>query len=339
MKISENFSLKNFNSFGIDAVTRFFTDIYYEEDLVELFSSPVFSSNNKKIILGGGSNILLTGNFDGLTIKNSIAGIKKVYEDSDSVTVEAGAGVIWNDLVIYSLENNWGGLENLSLIPGTVGAAPMQNIGAYGQEIKNVFRNLEGYFISGGTKKNFSSEECNFGYRESIFKHELKNKFIITKVRLSLRKNPEIDVSYGTVRKELEKLGREAYTIRDVSNVICKIRREKLPDPAVIGNAGSFFKNPIITTEKFNQLKKDYPEIVSFPTDENLIKLAAGWLIEKCGWKGKRLGKAGTHEKQSLVLVNYGGASGSEILEVAEKIKESVLSKFGIELREEVNIY
>lgn len=338
MKIEENVSLKDYNTFGIEASAEYFTEINSEKELVELLLSPVFKGN-KKLILGGGSNILFTGNFKGLVVKINISGIKTVSENADKIILEAGAGVVWNDLVNFAVDNNWGGLENLSLIPGTAGAAPMQNIGAYGQELKNVFYNLEGYFIENGRKKSFRPDECQFGYRESIFKYELKDKFIITKIRLSLRKNPSPDIFYGTVKSELEKLGIEHITVNDVRNVVCKIRREKLPDPAVSGNAGSFFKNPVIDEEDFLVLKNKFPEIVSFPAEDNKIKLAAGWLIEQCGWKGKRFGQTGIHEKQALVLVNLGKASGKEILNVADNIKKSVRDKFGIVLTEEVNIY
>ena len=215
----------------------------------------------------------------------------------------------------------------------------MQNIGAYGQEVKDVFHSLDGVFIDTADRKTFYHDECKFGYRESIFKHELKEKFIITKVRLQLAKQPVINISYGSVKRELEKLKITAPTIKDVSNVVCGIRISKLPDPVIIGNAGSFFKNPLVSKEKFESLKKDYPEIVFYPAADEQIKLAAGWLIEKCGWKGKRLGNAGSHEKQSLVLVNYGGASGADILKIAGEIKKSVLEKFGVAIQEEVNIY
>ncbi len=338
MKISEHISLKKYNTFGIDVFAKFFAEINTEQELLELFSTNIFK-RNRQIVVGGGSNILLSGDIDGLVIKNSIRGIDVCEENDKSVIIEAGAGVIWNDLVNFCVAKNWGGIENLSLIPGTAGAAPMQNIGAYGQEIKDVFSGLDGYYTRDGIKQSFSKDDCRFGYRESIFKHELKNKFIITKVRLSLSKNPVPNISYGTIRKEMENPGSKEFTIQDVSRVICKIRMEKLPDPEIIGNAGSFFKNPIIPTDQFESLKKKFPDIVSFPDGEGKVKLAAGWLIEKCGWKGTRIGNTGTHEKQSLVIVNYGGATGGEILELSEKIKASVSDKFGIVLKEEINIY
>lgn len=338
MNIKENISLKKYNTFGIDVTARFFSEIFSEEELSELLLSDKIKPLDK-LMLGGGSNVLLTHNYDGIVIKISIPGISIINDERDFVLVEAGAGVAWHDLVLFCVENNWGGIENLSLIPGTVGAAPMQNIGAYGQEVKDVFHSLDGVFIDTADRKTFYHDECKFGYRESIFKHELKEKFIITKVRLQLAKQPVINISYGSVKRELEKLKITAPTIKDVSNVICGIRISKLPDPVIIGNAGSFFKNPLVSKEKFESLKKDYPEIVFYPAADEQIKLAAGWLIEKCGWKGKRLGNAGSHEKQSLVLVNYGGASGAEILKIAGEIKKSVLEKFGVIIQEEVNIY
>ena len=338
MNIKENISLKGYNTFGIDVTARFFSEIFSEEELSELLLSDKIKPLDK-LMLGGGSNVLLTHNYDGIVIKISILGISIINDERDFVLVEAGAGVAWHDLVLFCVENNWGGIENLSLIPGTVGAAPMQNIGAYGQEVKDVFHSLDGVFIDTADRKTFYHDECKFGYRESIFKHELKEKFIITKVRLQLAKQPVINISYGSVKRELEKLKITAPTIKDVSNVVCGIRISKLPDPVIIGNAGSFFKNPLVSKEKFESLKKDYPEIVFYPAADEQIKLAAGWLIEKCGWKGKRLGNAGSHEKQSLVLVNYGGASGADILKIAGEIKKSVLEKFGVDIQEEVNIY
>ncbi len=338
MKIKENFSLKDLNTFGVEARAGYFAGINSEEELAELFRSPVFKEN-KKLVLGGGSNILFTGDFEGLVVKVNISGIEKISEDAGGVILEAGAGTVWNDIVDFTVDNNWGGLENLSLIPGTAGAAPIQNIGAYGQELKNVFRNLDGYFISDGRKKTFEPEECRFGYRRSIFKDELKDKFVITKIRLSLRKNPSPDISYGSLKSELERLGIKQITVKDVSKAVSSIRRAKLPDPAVTGNAGSFFKNPVIDREEYLILKKEFPEMATFPAEDDKIKIAAGWLIEKCGWKGKKFGQTGVHDKQALVLINLGNASGEEILNVAGKIKKSVRDKFGIALTEEVNIY
>lgn len=337
MKILENYSLKERNTFRIEVKARYFVDIYSENELKEFLSLDKFKSS-VKLILGGGSNILFTKDFPGIVIKISIPGIKIVKEDKDTAVIESGAGEIWHNLVLYCLEKNFGGIENLSLIPGTVGAAPIQNIGAYGQELKDVFESTSGLFVEEGSYQTFTNAECRFGYRDSIFKNELKGKFIITKVVLRLSKKPVPNLQYGAVKTELDKLNLPEVNIRNVSNVICMIRKSKLPDPQEIGNAGSFFKNPEIPELKFEDLKKDYPDMVGYKLENGKVKVAAGWLIEQCGWKGKRIGNTGAHAKQSLVLVNYGNAAGKEILNFAVKIKESVYKKFGIELKEEVNI-
>jgi len=337
MNIQKNFSLKNYNTFGIDVKTKLFVEIFNEVELKEVLSSQELKEQ-KKLILGGGSNILLTSDFDGLVLKISFPEIQIISEDEKHVMVEAGAGVIWHELILFCIERNLGGIENLSLIPGTVGAAPMQNIGAYGQELKGVFHSLNGIFIDTLEQKNFFNADCDFGYRNSIFKKELKDKFIITSVTLKLNKQPVLNLEYGTVKSEIEKLALDKITIRDVSKVICDIRKSKLPDPAEIGNAGSFFKNPEIEEEKFIKLKKEFEDIVGFKLGNGKVKVPAGWLIEKCGWKGKKVGNTGVHARQALVLVNYGKASGKEILRLAGEIKESVFQKFRIELKEEVNI-
>lgn len=341
MNIQKNYSLKNRNTFGIDVKAQFFVDIAAEEDLQLILTDENFR-HLPKLILGGGSNILLTDNFTGLVIKISIPGIEIVKEDKESVFIKAGAGEIWHSLVLHCVERNFGGIENLSLIPGTVGAAPMQNIGAYGQEIKNVFESLEGYYTENVGKKIFNKTECSFAYRDSIFKRELKNKFIITSVTLQLSKSPVLSLDYGTIREEIEKLsgGRriDELSIKNVSDVICNIRRSKLPDPARIGNAGSFFKNPEVEEEKFAVLKKSFPEIPGYKLGNKKVKIHAAWLIEQCGWKGKRVGETGVHERHALVLVNYGNAKGSEILSLANSIRKSVEKKFGIRLEEEINV-
>lgn len=337
MQIKENQSLKQYNTFGIEVSAKAFIEIFNEEELREvLFSEDLI--NQKKIILGGGSNILFTKDFDGIVIKNSIPGIKIVKETDSHVFIEAGAGVVWHELVLYCIERNFGGIENLSLIPGTAGAAPMQNIGAYGQELKDVFYSLRGISLISGETETYFNEDCKFGYRTSIFKKELKDKFVITSVTLVLSKKPEINIEYGAIKNELEKLHPEKITIKDVSDVVIAIRKSKLPDPNEIGNAGSFFKNPVIAEEKYFELKNKYDDIVGYPQGSRQVKIAAGWLIEKAGWKGKRIGEAGSHVKQSLVLVNYGNASGTDILNLARQIKNSVFEKFGIMLEEEVNI-
>ncbi len=337
MKIHENYPLKDKNTFRIDVKAKWFAEVHSENEVKEFLCLIEFKSS-VKLILGSGSNILFTGDFPGIVIKNSIPGIKIIEENESTALVEAGAGVIWDELVHYCVGQNLGGIENLSLIPGTVGAAPIQNIGAYGQELKDVFETAEGFFIEDGGFRKFSKTECGFGYRDSIFKNELKGKFIITKIILRLSKTPVLNFEYGTVKSELEKLNLKEISVKDVSDAVCRIRKSKLPNPEEIGNAGSFFKNPEITELKFESLKKDYPDMIGYKLGSGNVKAAAGWLIEKCGWKGKRIGNTGAHAKQSLVLVNYGNAAGKEILNLADHIKESVHKKFGIELKEEVNI-
>ncbi len=337
MNIQKNFSLKNLNTFGIDVKARFFADIKSEDQLGLILSDNKFM-DVPKIILGGGSNILFIQDFDGVVIKNSISGITIIQEDADSIFIKAGAGEIWHDMVLFCVEKNYGGIENLSLIPGTVGAAPIQNIGAYGQEIKDVFVSLEGIFIDTAKKKEFLNMQCEFGYRDSIFKKELKNKFVITSIVLKLSKNPIPNLEYGTIKEEIAKLNLDRITIKNVSDVICNIRKSKLPDPKQIGNAGSFFKNPEIESRKYSELEINFPGIPGYKMQNDKVKIPAAWLIEKCGFKGKRVGNTGTHPKQPLVLVNYGNASGSEILGFANIIKSSVKDKFGILLEEEINI-
>jgi len=252
--------------------------------------------------------------------------------------VEAGAGVMWDELVNYCIDNNIGGIENLSYIPGTVGAAPIQNIGAYGQELVDTFYELNGFYVDTCEMKNFNKSECSFSYRDSIFKNELKNKFVITSVRLTLNKNPDANLSYNPVKEEAEKRNIKHPTIKDIREIVIDIRKNKLPNPVEIGNAGSFFKNPVITKEKFNVLEKEYPDLKYFPVDEYNVKIPAAWLIEKCGWKGRRIGDAGTHKIQPLVIVNYGNASGKEIYEISAMIKNDVETNFDITLENEVNI-
>ena len=338
MKILHDVSLKNLNTFGIDSLAKIFAEVFSVDELVEVLSSS-WPKNNRKLILGGGSNILLTDNFDGLVIKISIPGIKIIKEDNEFVFINAGAGVVWNDLVSFCVEKNFGGIENLSLIPGTVGAAPIQNIGAYGQELKEVFYSLTGIFIENLEETILYNNDCKFGYRDSIFKNELKRKFIVTSITLKLNKHPLINLNYDAVKNEIEKLKLEKITIRDVSKIVTDIRKKKLPNPNEIGNAGSFFKNAEVDEEKYISLRKEFPDIVGHKISEDKFKLAAGWLIEKCGWKGKRFGNAAVHINQSLVLVNYGNAAGKEILQLADEIENSVKKKFGITLHKEVNIY
>lgn len=336
MQIQENISLKKYNTFGIDVKARYFIELKNEEQIEEIFSSEV--NPDKRFILGGGSNILFTKNYEGLILKNSIPGINKLTEDSSEVIIKAGAGVIWQDLVNYCVRNNYWGIENLSLIPGTVGAAPIQNIGAYGQELKNVFHGLTGYDLLEEVKKTFGKEECQFRYRNSIFKNSLKGKFLITSVQLLLSKKANPILSYQPVIDEIDKRDIKNPTIEQISGIICNIRKSKLPDPCIIGNAGSFFKNPEISENTFLHLKKDFEDIKGYKKKSDNVKISAAWLIEKCGWKGKRIGDVASFEKQALVLVNYGNATGKEVLEFAEEVKKSVKEKFGILLIEEINI-
>ncbi|MBA3705171.1 MAG: UDP-N-acetylmuramate dehydrogenase [Bacteroidetes bacterium] len=337
MIIQENYSLKKLNTFGIDVSARYFVELSSVLQIQELLSEGKFK-NTSKLILGGGSNLLFTKNFDGIVLKNNLKGIEVVKEDSDFYFVKVGAGEIWHELVMHCIANNYAGLENLSLIPGNVGASPMQNIGAYGVEIKDTFYELQALNVLNGSLSTFNNTECKFGYRESVFKHELKNKFMITSVMYKLRKKPVFNTSYGAIEKELEVMGIKELSIQAISKAVCNIRSSKLPNPAEIGNAGSFFKNPEVVRGKFDFLKMQFPGIVAYELENGNVKLAAGWLIEQAGWKGKTYGDAGVHKLQALVLVNYGNAKGNEIFELSQKIMDSVKEKFGVGLEREVNI-
>ena len=336
LDIVENQPLKEFNTFGIDAKSRFFASIDSITELKEILATDI-AKINPVLILGGGSNILFTTDYPGLIILNKIVGIEIIDETETSATVAAGGGVVWQDLVDFTLDKNLGGIENLSLIPGCLGAAPIQNIGAYGVELKDVLTSLEAIDLSSTQLSTFSNAECDFGYRDSIFKKELKDKFLITKVMLKLSKQPEINTSYGAINDVLQSKGISNPSIRDVSNAVIEIRQSKLPDPSQLGNAGSFFKNPIIDNIDFEGLKLNFPDIPGY-VNGNEVKVPAAWLIEQCGWKGKRLGSIGVHEKQPLVLVNYGDGTGQEIKSLAKDIQESVAVKFGIELVPEPRI-
>ncbi|HEU4471469.1 MAG TPA: UDP-N-acetylmuramate dehydrogenase [Flavisolibacter sp.] len=337
MQIENNADLKPYNSFGIAATARQLGRFGTTGELEAILEQGAGAAE-KLLVLGGGSNILLTGNVDGLVLRNEIMGKTVVNEDDDHIYLKAGAGENWHRLVEYCVERGYAGMENLSLIPGLVGASPMQNIGAYGVEIKDLFHELEAIHIKERTRRVFSLEDCGFGYRESVFKRQYKGQFIITSVTFRLNKKPVFNTSYGAINEELERMGVQELSIKAISQAVINIRTAKLPDPRQIGNAGSFFKNPQISSKQFAGLKAAYPAIPSFTVDESLVKIPAGWLIEQCGWKGYRRGDAGCYPKQALVLVNYGQATGQEIYALSEEIIASVLQRFGIQLEREVNI-
>jgi UDP-N-acetylmuramate dehydrogenase len=339
MNIQQNISLKNYNTFGIDVYAKYFTEF---SNLTELADALEFKQhqtpNTKLLTLGGGSNILFTKNFDGLVLKNEIKGIEVIKEDDEFVYVQAGAGENWHRFVLYCIENSFCGVENLSLIPGNVGASPMQNIGAYGVEIKDIFYSLDAYHIQDKKLVLFKLDDCAFGYRESVFKNKYRNRFIITGVTYKLKKQPTFNTSYGAIEQELEKMGIKQLSIKAISDAVINIRSSKLPNPTEIGNAGSFFKNPEIINSKYVELKSEFENIVGYNLPNGNVKLAAGWLIEQCGWKGFRNGDAGCHAKQALVLVNFGNAKGNEIYTLSSQIIASVKEKFGVALEREVNI-
>jgi len=346
MEILQNYNLSKLNTFGINASALFFTEINSEKDLIELFNLPEFKQN-EKIFLGGGSNVLFVKDFDGFVILNKLKGIEIIEAPTkvgvptevgkDYVFVRSMGGEFWHDLVMFAVNSGYWGIENLSFIPGTAGAAPIQNIGAYGVELKDVLENVEAFEIGSGVKKFFSKEECELGYRDSIFKNKLKNKYFISSITLKLSKKERKNVIYKILKEYLEKNGIEIKSSKDVSDAVMSIRKSKLPDPKIMGNAGSFFKNVFVNKEQMKKLQEVYLTMPYFEED-GIIKIPAGWLIEQCGWKGKRVGNVGVHENQALVLVNYGGASGGEILNFANQIIASVLERFGLQLVPEVNI-
>jgi UDP-N-acetylmuramate dehydrogenase len=337
MVISRNYSLRSMNTFGLDIRAKGYCEAEHETDISDLLNSKEHH-DEQKFILGGGSNILFTRDLNALCIRNAIKGISVIKEDSSYTWVKSGGGEVWHQLVLFCVEKNLGGIENLSLIPGSAGAAPIQNIGAYGVELKETFSELEAIHLHSGEKINFPLEDCHFGYRDSVFKRELKNQFIITSITLKLNKNPIFNTSYGAIEHELTAMNVSAPDVKNISQAVINIRRSKLPDPAVIGNCGSFFKNPEVPEEKFAELKKIHADLVGYPTAPGKVKLAAGWLIESCGWKGKRSGNVGMHDKQALVLVNYGNATGAELFAHAQRVQQSVREKFDVFLEMEVNV-
>jgi len=338
MQIQENISLKPYNTFGIDVSAQYFARFSSLENLQELLQNPIVTQNNHPFILGGGSNILFTKNVEQCVLKNEMMGIECIHEDTDNYYIKASAGELWHDLVCFCLENGYNGLENLSLIPGNVGASPMQNIGAYGVEIKHVFHQLEAYHIYDKTVVTFNLEDCAFGYRESVFKQKFKNQFVILNVTFKLPKKPVFNTSYGAIEQELKKMRVTELSAKAIAQVVINIRTSKLPDPKKIGNAGSFFKNPQVSKFRHHVLWEQYPEMPAYQVDDMHYKLAAGWLIEQCGWKGFRKGDAGCNPLQALVLVNYGNATGEEIFDLSTNIIQSVQEKFGVVLEREVNI-
>lgn len=333
--MQENISLKPFNTFGIQANARYYYGLDSLDKLADLGRLPAIHTS--RLVLGGGSNVLFTKDFDGIVLHNQLRGIEVLKEDEDYVWVKAAAGEEWHNFVLHCIENHWCGIENMSLIPGKVGASPMQNIGAYGVEIKDVFHELEAWHIEKEQIETFNRDDCQFGYRESVFKHKLKNQYLILSVTLRLSKRPHINISYGAIEEVLKTMGIDNPGVKDVSDAVISIRQSKLPDPAQIGNAGSFFKNPVVGSSFAEELAQKYSNMPQYKVSEEEVKIPAGWLIEQAGWKGRRFDNYGVHDKQALVLVNYGGAQGVEILELAHKIQADVKEKFGVEISPEVN--
>lgn len=335
-EVQQNVDLLPYNTFNLSARAKYFTTVTTVDETRAVIRSPLFRQH-KHLIIGGGSNILLTGDYDGLVIRNALKGIHVIEESDEHVTIEAASGERWHDLVMYCVARDYGGIENLSLIPGTVGAAPMQNIGAYGREVRDVIRTVEALSLETGELMSFTNEACAFGYRESIFKHEMKNRCFISSITLTLtRKNHRFNTSYGAIEELLKHKGE--VSVRTISEAVIEIRTGKLPDPGKIGNAGSFFKNPSIPHDRFEALREKFPAIPSFPGENHMVKVPAAWLIEQCGWKGKTFGNIGVHKHQALVLVNYGGGEGKELLALSKEIQQTVEEKFGIKLHPEVNV-
>jgi len=330
-----NVPLKGFNTFGMQYCADYMLHIKSEAEIMQFIDSDLIKIK-PLLILGGGSNLLFTGDFHGIVIHPDIQGIFVEEEYSDHVIVSAGAGVNWDKFVEWAVNRNLRGIENLSYIPGTVGATPVQNIGAYGEEIKDYIAGVRSISLENGSVRNFSNSECRFGYRDSIFKNELKGKFLITRVLFNLSKDRKYNLNYGTLKQEVKQSGE--ISLKSIRETVIKIRKEKLPDPDIRGNAGSFFKNPVVVREAAELLKKEFPDLPVYPNESGMAKVSAAWLIEKCGWKGKRVGDAGVYEKQALIIVNYGKATGTEILELSERIRESVRLKFGIMLEREVEV-
>lgn len=337
IRFFENYSLKRLNTFGISATARYFFEFTEPADIQEFMRSSLYDSTELRMVMGGGSNLLFLNDFDGLIIFPNIPGISIEREERNHIWVRAGAGVVWDDFVAYSVREGWGGVENLSLIPGRVGAAAVQNIGAYGQEIAVVIESVAGIDLLTGEGWSIESDQCGFAYRDSIFKSELKNTFIITSILFRLDKFPELLTDYRGVAEAIQHIQKPG--ISDVRSAVVSIRRSKLPDPEIIGNAGSFFKNPVVSAVQAEKLKREYPNVSMYPTTNvSQVKLSAGWLIDQCGWKSARRGDAGVHELHALVLVNHGNASGRELFDLSEEIRQSVFGRFGVDLEREVEV-
>ncbi|MBP6925687.1 MAG: UDP-N-acetylmuramate dehydrogenase [Candidatus Pacebacteria bacterium] len=336
MEILHNISLKQLNTFGIEAIAKYFFEINSIQDFQQLITTYEFN-NHERLIIGGGSNMLLTQDIDGLVIKNNLLGKEILEEAEETVTVKIMSGENWHESVIWATDHGWGGFENLALIPGSVGATPVQNIGAYGVEIKDTIDRVGVIDMQTGELKELTNAECNFGYRDSIFKNQAKGKYFITYVIFRLSKIVSLNTDYGVLKNQLQEMGIATPTIQNVRDAVIAIRKSKLPDPKLIGNAGSFFKNPVVSEADFKRLQQDYPDMPFFDAKQG-VKIPAGWLIEQRGWKGKRIGNVGVHEKQALVLVNYGNATGQEIKSLAEMVQRAVYEKFGIKLEAEVTM-
>lgn len=337
MRIDSNQSLRTFNTFGIDAAAKYLTVVESHDDFHTLRHTPEWK-RERHLLWGGGSNVLLRGDFDGLVVRVGFGGVAVVREDAEYVWVRAGAGIVWHEFVMHCVRQRWAGIENLALIPGLVGAAPMQNIGAYGVEMESVCDSVEALHLETGGTAEFSHDECEFGYRDSIFKRQAKGEYLITAVTFRLRRTPRFVLEYGDVARTLTEMGVVTPTLEAVAAAIIRIRTAKLPDPAVLGNAGSFFKNPVIPAARFQDLAAAHPAIPHYPQPDGTQKIPAAWLIEQCGWKGRVVGRAGVHDRQALVLVNRGGATGAEIYQLALDIAASVRARFGVDLVPEVNL-
>ncbi|MDX1427723.1 MAG: UDP-N-acetylmuramate dehydrogenase [Salegentibacter mishustinae] len=336
MQVAENFSLKNYNTFGVDVMARKFIAVHSTEELRDVLQQAYAS---EIFVLGGGSNMLLTKDIDKTVIHIGLKGIELISESRDEVVLKVGAGENWHQFVLYCIEKGYGGLENLSLIPGNVGTAPVQNIGAYGVELKDSFESCEAMRIQTLEIDNFNAEQCEFGYRNSVFKNKLKGEYIITSVNFRLsKKDHKLSTTYGAIQAELDKHEIKEPTIKNVSDAVISIRQQKLPDPRELGNSGSFFKNPVIKETEFKKLQKQFPEMPFYALHANQIKIPAGWLIDQAGLKGYRQGDAGVHKNQALVLVNYGNATGQEILALSKEIQDKIYKKYGIQLEPEVNV-